>query len=368
MNMQRTYVVSVDKTLWLMTLLLLVIGIASVYSASQVVALHNTGDAWYDVKRQLVFAVLGIGAMLLAMRVPLWRWQQWATPLFFGALLLLIIVLIPGIGVVRGGARSWLGIGSFGIQPSEFMKLALIFLLAKALAHPKSSIRHTSMVTMTLLVVGAVFGLIMLQPDMGTGAVICGTVAGMVIVAGMRKQTLFLLMLGSLCAVVVLIAIAPYRLLRLTAFLDPWSDPLGAGYQTIQSLYALAPGGLVGVGFGHSHQKYSYLPEPQTDFIFAIFSEEWGWLGSCTLLVLYLVLILRGWQIAYRQNDAFSTLVATGIVAMWSVQVVINIGVVMGLLPVTGITLPLMSAGGSSLILLLVSLGILHRLAQEVRV
>ncbi|MBU6145533.1 MAG: putative lipid II flippase FtsW [Paenibacillaceae bacterium] len=355
--------IHVDVSLLVYTVLLLGIGLLSVYSASSAAALHAYGDAWYDTKRQLLFACMGVVAMWVAMRVPIETWKRWATPLLIAALIALIAVLIPGIGVVRGGARSWLGIGSFGIQPSEFMKIALIVFLARGLS--QQHVLSWRALFVPLSVIGAIFALVMLQPDLGTGAVLCGAAGAMLVVAGMRAGHMITLGLCALAGGGALIAVAPYRLKRLTAFVDPWSDALGAGYQTIQSLFALAPGGLIGVGFGQSIQKHSYLPEPQTDFIFAIWAEEWGWIGAVAVLVLYALLIVRGWTIALRLRDAFASLLASGITAMWTVQVVINVGVVIGLLPVTGITLPLMSAGGSSLVLLLASLGMLHQLAAS---
>ncbi|TJY43373.1 stage V sporulation protein E [Cohnella pontilimi] len=356
--------------LWMIAAIIgiLAIGIVMVYSASAVAAFHDYGDAYYYVKRQLVFAVLGVAAMFVTMNVDYPLWRKWAFPALLICFGLLLIVLVPGVGVVRGGARSWLGIGSFGIQPSEFMKLAMILFLARLLSERQNLMTlFTRGLLPPLAIMGTAFGLIMLQPDLGTGAVMIGASLLVIFVAGARISHLAGLGLLGLAGLGALIAAAPYRLQRITAFLDPWQDPLGAGYQSIQSLYAIGPGGLVGLGLGMSRQKYNYLPEPQTDFIFSILAEELGFIGGSLLLMLFLILIWRGMRTAITISDPFGSLLASGIVGIIAVQVLINIGVVIGLLPVTGITLPLVSYGGSSLTLLLTALGILLNLSRYSR-
>ncbi|ALS27353.1 stage V sporulation protein E [Paenibacillus cisolokensis] len=348
--------------------LILAIGIVMVYSASAVLAFHEFGDKFYYVKRQLLFAALGIGAMIFTMNTDYWIWKKWAKLGLLVCFGLLVIVIVPGIGVVRGGARSWLGIGSFGIQPSEFMKLAMVIFLAKLLAERQQQVTQFARGLLPPLgLLGLAFGLIMLQPDLGTGAVMCGASLLVIYVAGARLSHLASLAAVGLAGLAGLILAAPYRLQRITAFLDPWQDPLGAGYQSIQSLYAIGPGGLVGLGLGMSRQKYSYLPEPQTDFIFSILAEELGFIGGAAVILLFLILIWRGMKTAVAAPDAFGSLLATGIVGIIGVQVLINIGVVIGLMPVTGITLPLVSYGGSSLTLLLTALGILLNISRYSR-
>lgn len=349
-------------------LLILAIGLVMVYSASAVLAYNEFGDAYYYLKRQLLFAALGVGAMFFMMRVHYATWKQTANLLLIVCFALLVLVLVPGIGVVRGGARSWLGISSFGIQPSEFMKLAMVVFLAKMLADRQQQIVHfTTGLLPPLGIMGAAFGLIMLQPDMGTGAVMVGASLLVIYTAGARGIHLASLAMVGVAGLVGLIAAAPYRLQRITAFLDPWQDPLGAGYQSIQSLYAIGPGGLVGLGLGMSRQKYNYLPEPQTDFIFSILAEELGFIGGAILILLFLVLVWRGLRTAITAPDLFGSLLAVGIIGIVGVQVLINIGVVIGLMPVTGITLPLVSYGGSSLTLLLTALGILLNISRYSR-
>lgn len=356
--------------LWMIaaTLGILAIGVVMVYSASAVAAFHDYGDSFYYVKRQLLFAVLGVASMFAMMNVDYTLWRKWAIPALLVCFGMLVIVLIPGLGVWRGGARSWLGIGSFGIQPSEFMKLAMVLFLAKLLSEQHHKITEfTKGLLPPLGILGAAFALIMLQPDLGTGAVMIGASLLVIYVAGVRIAHLGGLALIGVAGFIGLIAAAPYRLQRITAFLDPWQDPLGAGYQSIQSLYAIGPGGLVGLGLGLSRQKYNYLPEPQTDFIFSILAEELGFIGGSLLLLLFLLLIWRGMRTAITLSDPFGSFLATGIVGIIAVQVLINIGVVIGLMPVTGVTLPLVSYGGSSLTLLLTALGILLNLSRYSR-
>lgn len=346
-------------------LLILAIGIVMVYSASAVLAFHDFGDKFYYVKRQLVFAALGIGAMFVTMNADYWIWKKWARLGLLVCFGLLVIVLIPGIGDVRGGARSWLGISSFGIQPSEFMKLAMVLFLSKMLAEKQQTVTlFTKGLLPPLGILGLAFGLIMMQPDLGSGAVMVGASLIVIYTAGARLAHLGSLAMVGVLGLVGLILAAPYRMLRITAFLDPWSDPLGSGYQIIQSLYAIGPGGLVGLGLGMSRQKFNYLPEPQTDFIFSIVSEELGFIGGAAIILLFAILVWRGMRAAIAAPDTFGSLLAVGIVGIIAVQVFINIGVVIGMLPVTGITLPLVSYGGSSLTLLLTSLGILLNISR----
>ena len=357
-----------DTLILFSTLALLAIGVVMVYSASAVNAFHDFGDSYYYLKRQVVFALLGLAGMYATMRIDYHVWKTTAPAVLIACFALLVIVLIPGVGVVRGGARSWLGIGSLGIQPSEFMKLAMVMFLAKRLSENHSQItRFGTGLLPPLALVGAAFALIMLQPDLGTGAVLVGASLIVIYAAGARIAHLAGLALAGAAGFVGLILAAPYRLKRITAFLDPWQDPLGAGYQAIQSLYAIGPGRLVGLGLGMSRQKYNYLPEPQTDFIFSIIAEELGFIGGAAVLLLFLLLAWRGMRTAIAAPDTFGSLLAVGITGMLAVQVIINIGVVIGLLPVTGITLPLISAGGSSLTLILTAIGILLNISRYAR-
>ncbi|HEX7063870.1 MAG TPA: stage V sporulation protein E [Bacillales bacterium] len=354
-----------DFLLILTTLTLLSIGLVMVYSASAVWASYNYGDSFYFAKRQLLFAGLGVIAMFFIMNVEYWTWRKWAKIGLMICFALLILVLIPGIGEVHGGARSWLGVGAFSIQPSEFAKIGLIIFLAKFLSENQKKITSFKKGMMpSLALVVAAFGVIMLQPDLGTGVVLVGTCVVMIYVTGARISHFIGLGLAGVAGLAGLILSAPYRMERITSFVDPWSDPLGTGFQIIQSLYAIGPGGLLGFGLGHSRQKFQYLPEPQTDFIFSILAEELGFIGASFVILLFCLLLWRGIRIAISAPDLYGSLLAVGIIGMVAIQVMINIAVVTGLMPVTGITLPFLSYGGSSLTLTLVSIGVLLNISR----
>jgi cell division protein FtsW len=349
-------------------LCLLSIGVVMVYSASASFSFHKYQDSFYFAKRQLLFAALGVFFMFLVVRLDPEYFYKWAKPGLLICFVLLVIVLIPGVGILRNGARSWLGIGAFSIQPSEFMKLAIIAYLARLFSKPDYDLTDFRKGLLpALLVLGLAFGLIMLQPDLGTGTVLVGTGMSLIYVAGIRMKHLFGFVLLGIAGFVGLVLAAPYRIQRITAFLDPWQDPLGAGYHLIQSLYAIGPGGLMGLGLGMSRQKHLYLPEPHTDFIFSILAEELGFLGAGGVLILFVILVWRGIRIAILAPNLFMSLLATGITGMIMIQAVINIGVVSGAFPVTGITLPFLSYGGSSLTLMLVAVGILLNLSRFTR-
>lgn len=354
-----------DFLLVVITLMLLAVGMIMVYSASAAWATYKFEDSFFFAKRQLLFAGLGVVAMFFIMNVDYWTWRTWAKIVLITCFILLVLVLIPGIGLERGGARSWIGVGAFSIQPSEFMKLAMIAFLAKYLSENQKNITSLRKgLIPSLFLVFFAFGMIMLQPDLGTGTVMVGTCMVMIFVAGGRISHFVGLGLIGAAGFVALILSAPYRIKRITSFLDPWQDPLGSGFQIIQSLYAIGPGGLLGLGLGKSRQKFFYLPEPQTDFIFAILAEELGFIGGSLVILLFALLLWRGVRIALGAPDLFGSFLAIGIISMIAIQVIINIGVVTGLMPVTGITLPFLSYGGSSLTLMLMAVGVLLNISR----
>lgn len=329
-----------------------------VYSASNVVALYKYNDSFYFFKRQLIFALIGIALMFLVINVNIEKILKFTTPLFIISIILLVAVLIPGIGLVRGGARSWIGIGSFSIQPAEVVKVTLILFLSKLIAKIDDKLNKIKFFFLVLGIVIGVFGIIMLQPDFGTGLVIVLS-SILVIFASGASIIYFLIIFGvGVFGLIVLIASAPYRLERIFAFLDPWSDPLGSGFQAIQSLFSIAPSGIFGLGFNNSMQKHFFLPEPQNDFIFAIICEELGLIGGLILIGAFIYIIVRILILSTRVSNNNYKLILIGVSTSIFVQVFINLGVVIGLLPVTGITLPIISYGGSSLIFTLVMLGI----------
>ncbi|MDR4886590.1 stage V sporulation protein E [Fredinandcohnia sp. QZ13] len=357
-----------DIILIITTLTLLAVGLIMVYSASAVWATYKFDDSFFFAKRQLLFASVGVIAMFFIMNVDYWTWRTWAKVLIIICFVLLVAVLIPGIGMERNGSRSWIGVGAFSIQPSEFMKLAMIAFLAKFLSENQKKITSFKKGLMpSLSLVFLAFGMIMLQPDLGTGTVMVGTCIVMIFVAGARISHFVGLGLIGVVGFVALILSAPYRIKRITSFLDPWEDPLGTGFQIIQSLYAIGPGGLFGLGLGQSRQKFFYLPEPQTDFIFAILAEELGFIGGSFVIILFSILLWRGVRIALGAPDLYGSFLGIGIIGMIAIQVIINIGVVTGLMPVTGITLPFLSYGGSSLTLMLMAVGVLLNISRYSR-
>ena len=357
-----------DLILLILTFTLLAIGLIMVYSASAVWAEYKFDDSFFFAKRQLLFAGVGVLAMFSIMNIDYWAWRTWAKVLIIICFVLLLLVLIPGVGNVRNGSRSWIGIGAFSVQPSEFMKLAMIAFLAKFLSERQKYITSFKKgLAPSLGLVFLAFGMIMLQPDLGTGTVMVGTCIVMIFIAGARISHFVLLGLMGVAAFAALVVSAPYRIKRITSFLDPWQDPLGSGFQIIQSLFAIGPGGLFGLGLGESRQKFFYLPEPQTDFIFAILAEELGFIGGSLILLLFSLLLWRGIRIALGAPDLYGSFLAVGIIAMVAIQVMINIGVVTGLMPVTGITLPFLSYGGSSLTLMLMAIGVLLNISRYSR-
>lgn len=336
-----------------------------VYSASAVWADYKFEDTFFFAKRQMLFAGLGVVAMFFIMNVDYWTWRTWSKLIILVCFFLLVIVLIPGVGMERNGSRSWIGVGAFSVQPSEFMKIAMIAFLAKYLSENQKKITSFKKgLVPSLSLVFLAFGMIMLQPDLGTGTVMVGTCIVMIYVAGARISHFVGLGLVGVAGFIVLILSAPYRIKRITSFLNPWEDPLGSGFQIIQSLYAIGPGGLLGLGLGQSRQKFFYLPEPQTDFIFAILAEELGFIGGTFVVLLFALLLWRGIRIALGAPDLYGSFLAVGIIAMIAIQVIINVGVVTGLMPVTGITLPFLSYGGSSLTLMLLAVGILLNISR----
>jgi cell division protein FtsW len=352
----------------MITLSLLSIGLIMVYSASAAWATYKFDDSFFFAKRQLLFAGIGVFAMFFIMNIDYWTWRTWSKVILIVCFILLIFVLIPGVGMVRNGSRSWIGVGAFSIQPSEFMKFAMIAFLAKFLSEKQKKITSFKKgLVPSLSLVFLAFGMIMLQPDLGTGTVMVGTCLVMIYVAGARISHFVGLGLLGIAGFAGLVLSAPYRIKRITSFLNPWEDPLGSGFQIIQSLYAIGPGGLTGLGLGQSRQKFFYLPEPQTDFIFAILAEELGFIGGSFVILLFCLLLWRGVRIALGAPDLYGSFLGIGIIAMIAIQVMINIGVVTGLMPVTGITLPFLSYGGSSLTLMLMAVGVLLNISRYSR-
>lgn len=355
-----------DKQLFITCILLILFGLVMIYSASSIWAEYKFHDAFKYVKQQGLFILIGIPLMIRVSKIDYAIYYKKANLILGICLLLLVLVLIPGIGSIRNGSQSWFGIGSFGVQPSEFAKLGLIIFTAKYLALNQRYLKDIKKGVLPILgILFFFFGLIMLQPDFGTGMIIVVSIIAMLFIAGVNMKFFFGLGAIGVVGIVALIAVAPYRMDRITSFLDPWKDPLGTGFQIIQSLYAIGPGGLLGQGFLNSRQKQFYLPEPQTDFIFSIISEEFGCLGVLIVAGLFVMILYRGIQIALHARDEFSKYLAFGMVFQIMIQAIMNLMVVIGLIPVTGVTLPFLSYGGSSLLISMISIGILLSISRS---
>ncbi len=370
-----------DASLAWTALLLLALGVVMVYSSSIAMAeasRHTGFRAWYYLARHAAFVAVGLVAAGIAFQVPVKGWQKLAPWLFVGGALLLVLVLIPGIGKSVNGSRRWIPLGVANVQPSEFMKLAVVLYAASyavrkaAFLHARQPLRQTVVrgFTPLLLVMVAIGALLLQEPDFGAFVVIVAIAFGILFLGGLDWR-LFAGLAVLLPAVLGAILVAqPYRLQRLTAFLDPWSDPLGKGYQLSHSLIAFGRGEILGVGLGASVEKLLYLPEAHTDFLLAVIAEELGLAGVIAVLALFVWLLYRAWAIgrqAARLGRPFAALAAHGLGVWIGVQAFINIGVNMGVLPTKGLTLPLLSFGGSGIVANCVAIAILLRVDYENR-
>ena len=342
------------------------IGLVMVLSSSSVTALHHEGSSYYYFQRQLLWLGLGAVAFVIALRTDYHRLRLLALPFLLGTIGLLVVVLLPGIGSNVNGSSRWIGVGTFGIQPSEFAKLAVLIFASDLLARRSAWIEDTRVTLRPVLVAfGIVALLIMLQPNLGTTIVIATITFSILFVAGVPLRPLIGWgTVGSAGAMGAAMA-QSYRRARLTAFLDPWNDPQNTGYQTIQSLVALASGGWFGVGLGASRAKWGFLPYAYTDFIFAIIAEELGFFGALLVVTLFVALAFLGVRAGVQSRDPFGRLLAIGITTWLSVQAFVNIGAVIGVLPITGVPLPFISFGGSSLLATMAASGILLNVARS---
>ncbi|HXF81211.1 MAG TPA: putative lipid II flippase FtsW [bacterium] len=345
------------------------VGVVMVYSASAIVAADRFGDPAFFLKRQVLWVLLGGAALAVTHRIHYAALRRFTPLLLVLAGLSLVAVLVPGIGRVAGGARRWIAVGGpFAFQPSESAKLALAFYLANFLANRGQAVRDLrSGVLPPLVVTGVMGGLVLLQPDLGTALLMVLLALGMLFAAGARIGHLLMVVTAGLPLLATAILGEEYRRRRILAFLDPWADPQGAGFHIIQSLLALGSGGLLGVGLGGSRQKFFYLPERHTDFVFAILGEELGLLGTGAVVLLFALLAFRGYRVARRAPDRYGSLLAAGITTMILVQAVINVGVTAGVFPVTGVPLPFVSFGGSSMLFTMIGVGVLLNISQYAR-
>ena len=355
-----------DYKLFISVIIISLFGILMIYSSSSIWAGYKYNDSLRYLKFQSVFFIIGLIVMISISKINYKFYLKYSNKILLICFILIVLVLIPGIGQVRNGSRSWFGIGGLGIQPSEFMKLALIIFTSKYLSKNEKEMHSIKRGVLPILFVSFIcFGLIMLEPDLGTGVIILVSIIGLLFISDVPMSFFIKMGILGLMGLSSIIIAAPYRIKRITAFINPWQDPLGTGFQSIQSMYAIGPGGLFGMGLFNSIQKHFYLPEPQTDFIFSIISEEFGIFGILIISFLFLFIIYRLIKISLGCNDLFGKYLSFGISFQFSFQILLNLCVVTGILPVTGVTLPFLSYGGSSLIITMISIGIVLNISRN---
>jgi cell division protein FtsW len=356
-----------DGVVFYTTMLLVFIGIIMVFSASFIQSKFKLDDSYYFLKRNLIYAVLGFIAMMFTAKLDYRFWDKNSKKLGIIVIALLIMVLSP-LGKSINGAQRWLGVGGLTIQPAELAKFATIVITAKLIEKKYDDIKSLTKGVLPLLIMpGIFFTLIILQPNLSTAGTVILVTFVMIFVAGMDMKIVYTMFGAGVALFGVMVAAAPYRLARVTSFLDPFKDPLGAGYQVIQGLYALGSGGLFGLGLGKSRQKYFYIPEPQNDFIFAIIGEELGLIGCAIVIMLFVLLVYRCIRIAIRCSDVFSCMLVVGIGGQIGIQAALNIAVATSSMPVTGVALPFISYGGTSLIIFMAAVGIVLNVSKHVK-
>ncbi|HEY6200007.1 MAG TPA: putative lipid II flippase FtsW [Candidatus Binatia bacterium] len=356
---------AVDGWIFFTVAALLAVGITMVLSTSYLYAQERFGDGTYFFRKQLIAAGIGFVGLLIAAAMPVEVYRKLAYPLMAAVLLVLVFLLIPGIGAVRGGARRWVVLGGFAFQPAELAKLSLLLYLARSLAKKTDKMASFTLGVLPHLVVGGLFiGLIVLEPDLGTAVTLGLLLILMLFIAGAKLSHLVYLGLAALPVVAVAIMGAEYRLRRMMTFLDPWRDASKSGFQIIQSYIAFGSGQLLGRGLGESRQKMFYLPEAHTDFIFSVIGEEMGLLGAFGVLALFAVIIVRGLRLTSRIEEPFSQYLAFGLTTLLGLQALIHMSVVMGLLPTKGLVLPFISYGGSAMMVNLIEAGMLLGLSR----
>lgn len=363
---RRSITSGYDYMILIPVILLIGLGLVFVYSASSHLAALRLGDSYFFLKRQALFCILGIFIMLITKHIPCTLYSKLVYPLLFVSLSLLVLLFIPGFGHKVGGATRWLRYWEFSFQPSELAKFSLAVYMAYSMSKKGSYMGSFSRGFLPhMLIAGAFMLLIVLQPDLGTAVIIGCWFLLVLFVGGVKFVQLLSIVIVSAPFVLWLIWHSNYRLKRLWAFIHPWDDPKGIGFQIIHSFLAFGSGGIFGAGLGNSTQKLFYLPEPHTDFVFSIAAEELGFLGAIVIIVLFGILIMRGIKVALDARDLYSSYLALGLTCLIGLQVLVNMGVVTGLLPTKGLTLPLVSYGGSSLVINLLSIGILLNISSR---
>ncbi len=354
-----------DITLFIVAIILVVIGTVMIYSSSSIIALEKYGDGYHYIKKQILFVLLGLGAMIGTSKVPYRYWAKAAYPAVLISIALLTLLIVPGFGTKVGGATRWFRAGGVSFQVSELVKIALVIFLAHYLTKKIAYVKEFSRVFMVpLVVLLIIFGLVLCQPDFGAAVIMVVVFMLMFYLAGGRIVYLAGLAATAIPVGAVLIMQESYRMQRLLSFLNPWEDPSRTGFQIIQSFISFGSGGTFGVGLGNSMQKLFYLPEPHTDFILSVIAEECGFVGVVIVLVPFCVLIIRGFMISFNCADLFGMLLASGLTTVIALEAFINMAAVMGLVPTKGLVLPFLSYGGTSLMMCMVTVGILLNISS----
>lgn len=354
--------------LLVLTLALTFIGLMMVLSASAVTGLDDAGSPWYYLQRQGMWAAIGIVVMLVVMRLDYRDLAKMSPVMLVGTVVLLLLVLIPSVGVTANGARRWLAFGPFTVQPSEFAKLSLTLFTADLISR-RSNVAHDNRQVLAPVLVLALgmAALVLLQPSQGTATIIVAIAMILLFLGGVSVWSLGTVTIGLAGAFVALAVLTPYRRARLNVWGDPFIDPDGAGYQTVQSLVGIASGGIDGVGLGEGRSKWGFLPFAHTDFIFSVVAEELGFIGAVALVTFFVLLVGFGLRVAFAAPDRLGMLLAAGITTAISMQAFINIGATINMLPISGVTLPFVSMGGSSLVVNLAAMGVVLNIARQVQ-
>ena len=356
----------VRTSILLIVAVLVAVGIVMIYSASAIYADSTVHDSAFFLKRHILYIAIGLVMMLYAMSIDLNSLRPLAKPIMLAALVLLVAVLVPHLGRETAGARRWFRLGPVNFQPSEFAKIAVIIYIADLVSRKGLSVKSFLLGYLpAMAVLGVTVGLVLLEPDLGTAVTVSLITFIMLFVGGVNTPYIIATVLASLPALYVLLLRVPYRRKRIMAFLNPWADKRGTGFQIIQSFVALGSGGLFGVGLGQSRQKLFYLPASHTDFIFSIIGEELGFIGTASIVILFGLFIWQGMKIVFRAIGTFERLLGLGIVSLIALEAIINIGVTAGALPTKGLPLPFISYGGSGLVFHLMAVGILLNIARS---
>lgn len=355
-----------DFWIFMSVLILLTLGLVMVLSASMPTAYHVNNDIYYIFKKQLMYAVIGIVAMLVAANIDYRKLRKLAPVLLIISIVLLILVLVPGIGRETKETWRWIYIGSFQFQPSEIAKFAVILFFSYSLSKRREKLGYFFKgFCPYLLLIGIISALLIMEPHLSCTIIIVSVAFIILFSAGAKIKHFLIVSVPAIGAFATIVAFVPYMRARVLSFTNPWNDPLGDGYQAVQSLYAIGSGGLFGRGLGRSMQKFLYIPEPHNDFIFSVLAEELGYIGVLAVLLLFMIFIWRGVKVAMNAPDVFGSLVAIGITSLVAVQSLLNVAVVTSSVPPTGVSLPFFSFGGTSLVLFLAEVGVLLNISRN---